>query len=322
MPAKNSAKYISECLDTIISQTYTDWELIIVNDHSSDETEEILKFYSNKQDRISYYNNPGKGIIPALQKAYKESSGDFITRMDSDDLMTSRKLELFVTKLKLAGEGYLTTALVKYISDGHLGEGYTKYASWLNQLTSFNTNFSEIYKECTIPSPNWMVHRVDFELSGGFNSELYPEDYDLAFRFKASGLNLANINEITHLWRDHPSRASRNDENYSDNKFTKLKLSHFLDQDHDKSRALVLWGAGPKGKAIAKELSMQGIAFRWVCNNPKKIGHDIYGTILEPIGIITDTSPSQAIIAVSQQNSRGEIDAKINVANVQAFWFC
>ena len=321
MPAKNSAKYIADCLDSIIAQTYIDWELIVVNDHSTDETEKILKSYSVQDSRIKYHNNTGSGIIPALQKAYGKCSGDFITRMDSDDLMTQNKLKLFVTQLENKGEGYLAVGKVKYISDYQLGEGYLKYASWLNHLTESNANYTDIYKECSIPSPNWMLSRNDFEKSGGFNSEVYPEDYDLAFRFRAAGLILTNINEVTHLWRDHAERASRNDENYSDNKFSKLKVHHFLDQDYDNGRALVLWGAGPKGKAIAKELSLKCIAFRWICNNPKKIGHDIYGTILEETGILKTLMPStQIIVAVSQQNSSEEIEMEIDSSH-QTFWF-
>ena len=63
MPVKNAAEYLTECIESVIEQTYTDWELIAVNDHSNDHSADILYNFSIKDPRIKVVNNKGNGII-------------------------------------------------------------------------------------------------------------------------------------------------------------------------------------------------------------------------------------------------------------------
>ena len=94
MPVKNAESFLTECLDSIISQSYENWELIAVDDGSSDDSLQILKNYEQSDQRITAYRNDGVGIIDALRLAYNYSQGGMITRMDADDIMTSDKLEV------------------------------------------------------------------------------------------------------------------------------------------------------------------------------------------------------------------------------------
>ena len=65
---------------------------------------------------------------------------------------------------------------------------FFKYEKWINGLTLTGNNYTEIYKECVIPSPCWLIHRNDFENCDGFEPNIYPEDYDLTFRFYKANL--------------------------------------------------------------------------------------------------------------------------------------
>ncbi len=307
MPVKNTAPFLEECLDSILAQTYLNWELIAVDDHSTDISFQIITKYAKLDKRVNVYSNRQWGIIAALKMAYKYSKGIFITRMDSDDLMSPNKIALMVGALTTKGAGFLAVGLVKYFSESTLREGYINYANWLNNLTCCSSNFSEIYKECTIPSPCWMIARTDFEACGGFNSEVYPEDYELAFRFKKGGLKIAHVTEVIHYWRDYEYRTSRTDPNYADNRFTELKVMHFLDQDYDSSLSLVLWGAGKKGKRVAQLLVENQVRFQWVSNNANKIGRDIYGIILQNMLALVQLTNAQVIIALSSPNDMDEI---------------
>ncbi len=85
MPVKNAAPFLDECIESIISQSYSNWELLAVNDNSTDETLEILKRFSTLDSRITAVNNRKNGIIEALKTGYNISKGAFITRMDADD---------------------------------------------------------------------------------------------------------------------------------------------------------------------------------------------------------------------------------------------
>ncbi len=306
-PFKNSAQFLSECLDSIINQTYQDWELLIVDDHSSDNSYELVATFAQQDNRIKLCKNSGQGIIDALKIAFSSSSGQFITRMDSDDIMTSNKLEVMANALVAYGKGHIALGLVNYFIEDTLGEGYSNYAKWLNELTETGVNYTEIYKECVIPSPCWMVYRDDLIACGAFDSNTYPEDYDLAFRFYKQGLECIPSKHVLHHWRDYATRTSRTDENYADNRFINLKMDYFLELDRDNSRPLVLWGAGFKGKLCTKLLKKNNMPFIWICNNPKKIGKYIYGVQLHATTTLNALHRPQVIITVANKTSQKRI---------------
>jgi glycosyltransferase involved in cell wall biosynthesis len=326
MPVRNTALFLEECLDSILAQSYLNWELIAIEDHSEDNSWSILQSYAAKDPRIKTFQNSGKGIIQALRMAYQYSSGNYITRMDSDDIMPSQKLEILQANLSQAKEGHLATGLVQYFSAKALGNGYLRYAEWLNSLSKEGTNFKEIYKECVIPSPCWMVHRVDLEASGAFRPDRYPEDYDLCFRFYEQGLICLPSDDILHCWRDSEGRTSRHDPNYADNTFLDIKFHYFIKLDYQKERPLVLWGAGKKGKKLAMFLKEINIPFHWICNNEQKIGKDIYEQRLHPETHLDNLTKPQIIIAIAQPEAKNKINNYFNNKKLESikdyFFFC
>jgi len=323
MPVKNAAPFLEECIDSIINQSYIDWELIAVNDHSSDESFDLISDYAKEDGRIKVFNNKGSGIIEALRMAFSKSQGQYISRMDADDIMPTNKLEILLMHLTSQKAPSVCIGKVEYFSEHDLGEGYQKYAQWLNDLTIQNRNFLEIYKECVVPSPNWLMRKIDFIKIGAFDSEFYPEDYDLCFRMRAGQLNICGVNQVTHLWRDHKSRASRNDENYKDNQFLSLKLHYFLKLDYQRSKQLVLWGAGKKGKKLAKKLIKQDIPFKWISNNVKKQGIKIYDQLLFAVTEIKQDEEVQVIIAVATRDSKNDILRTLDSLNLNDYnFFC
>jgi len=307
IPFKNTETFIADCLQSIRAQTYTNWELIIIDDGSTDTSSSIVKSFALQDNRISLFKNYGNGIIDALKLAFKESSGMFITRMDSDDVMRKNKLEVLASSLITYGNGHVALGLVNYFSAEGIKDGYKKYESWLNSLTKKGTNFSEIYKECVIPSPCWMLHREDLIACNAFDSSRYPEDYDLAFRFYKQSFKCIPCNVVLHDWRDYSYRTSRTDKHYAENHFIPLKLDYFLELDYNTEKTLIVWGAGNKGKYIAKLLIEKNIVFEWICDNPRKIGKDIYGKILRPFDDLKTLQNTQSIISVANKKEQLEI---------------
>jgi glycosyltransferase involved in cell wall biosynthesis len=308
MPVYNAEKYLFECLASILKQSLVDWELIAINDYSTDKSYEILLSFQAQDQRIKVFQNNGKkGIIPSLQLAHKYAKGNLFSRMDADDLMHPNKLKLMKKALIENPNKQIAVPLVKYFSDQTLGEGYQKYAKWLNALTSSETNFKDIYKECIIPSPAWMIVRSSFEKAGGFNNNLYPEDYDLCFRWYKNNYKIIGIHQVLHYWRDYSNRSSRIDPNYADQNFNTLKLHYLQILDLDKKRTLVLWGAGKKAKKLALLLIERKISFEWLTNNTNKIGHNIYNVILKHSSRLEELNKPQIIMAVSAPKDKKEI---------------
>jgi len=320
LPIKNAESYLADCLDSILKQSFTNWELLAVNDHSSDNSLALLKKYSQRDARIKCFDNEGNGIIHALRLAYRHSKGTFLTRMDADDRMVNDKLEILIQNWQQVGQGSVAIGQVKYFSATTLGNGYRQYEQWLNQHTQQGTNYQDIYKECVIPSPCWLVHRTDLDRCGAFDSDRYPEDYDLCFRFYQQGLTVIPCQQILHYWRDYPARTSRTHPQYADNRFLELKLDYFLQLEYQKDQPLVLWGAGKKGKWIAQQLVIRSIPFRWICNNPKKLGKAIYGHILEDTVIIQDLLRPKYILAVANKEEQAAIKKQLD--GQEYYFFC
>jgi glycosyltransferase involved in cell wall biosynthesis len=323
MPFKNPGKYIIPCIESIINQTYKNWELIAVNDHSNDGSYLQAMSYANRHINIHVINSDGKGIINALQCGYKHSRGDYIHRMDSDDIMPTDKLE---NMLEAMSPNCLVTGLVDYFSDDFdLGDGYKKYTDWINNSMTSDDLWRGIYKECPIPSSGWLIHRDDFEAMGAFNSSFIPEDYDFSFRLYQSGMDLRVVPQVIHYWRDSTNRTSRTKSSYFPENYFDLKVYYFLEIDRDNSISLMLWGAGKKGKKIAKSLIYNGIGFTWVTDNPSKFGVNIYDQLVQSRNDV-NLKNYQQIIAISSPREQNEIQSVLDGMELKNrmnyFWFC
>lgn len=319
IPCRNAVLYLTDCLDSIGRQSYSKWECIVVDDHSEDDSKAVVQGYVEKDSRFMSIDNEGTGIIDALRTAYARSSGMYITRMDADDIMADDKIEQLH---RTCAPGKVAVGQVSYFATGKtLGEGYQRYATWLNKTMTSADPWRQVYRECIVPSPAWMLHRADLDQVGAFDTDCYPEDYDLCLRMYDAGLQISPTASIVHEWRDYDTRTSRTDEHYSDNRFLEIKVDSFLKIDHDPAGQLVLWGAGGKGKAIAQLLRARDISFTWITNNTKKIGKDIYGQRLQA----TTDAPlrEQVIIAVANRQEQQEITEVLERRSIDSpkHWF-
>lgn len=325
MATKDTAPYLPACLDSILNQTYPHWELIAVNDHSSDDSPQILDRYASKDPRIRVFHSHRPKLIPTLQEGYKHVRGTLINRMDSDDRMPADKIETLVHEWQKYGKGTVIAGGTEhFVDEGEVGDGFLRYEKWLNEVARRSAHYEEIYKECVIPSHSWIAHKEDFDAVGSFNSEIYPEDYDLTFRFYQHGIKIAGIDKILHHWRDRSNRISRTWEEYKDNRYFQLKVDNFYAIDRDFDRPLVLWGAGRNGKDMAKLVLPKEEHIHWVCDNTNKIGQDVYGVRLEHFDCIQIIENPQIIIVVASPNGQIEIRNLLNKWGkkpVIDFWF-
>ncbi|MEM6642062.1 MAG: glycosyltransferase [Bacteroidota bacterium] len=325
MAVKDTASYLPACLDSILQQTYGNWELIAINDHSIDHSPEILYEYAAKDDRIMVFHSIRPKLIPTLKEGYKYANGDLINRMDSDDKMPPDKLEALVLNWEQHGEGHVIAGGTQHFTDhGDVGDGFRRYEKWLNEVAKTGTHYEQIYQECVIPSHSWIIHKNDFDRIGAFNPEVYPEDYDLCFRFYQHGLKVIGIDKVLHFWRDREDRISRTWDEYKDYRYFELKVRYFYKIDRDRSRPLMLWGAGKNGKDLAKLLLEEEESFHWVCDNERKIGKEIYQIVLKASEKIPEIKDPQILIAVSSPDEKEQILSQLKSwkkAPAKDFWF-
>ncbi|WP_341903368.1 glycosyltransferase family A protein [Fluviicola taffensis] len=280
-PYRNAEKYIRETALSILEQAHTDWEWILVNDHSMENELEALADLL-QDPRIKLLENSGKGIVDALCTALSEARGEYVTRMDADDVMPSFKLAQFLHVLE-NGKDRIVTGKVKYFSEaGSISPGYLAYEKWLNDRVDQADFYAQIYRECSIASGNWMMRKTDLEKCGGFSGLNYPEDYDLLFRWVEAGFSITGLDLVTHLWRDHDLRTSKTSEDYQQKAFFSLKVSRFIELDWNPEQQLIVNGTGQKGRLTAKILIGKAVPFVWVSHEAEKfrkgiLGHSLVG---------------------------------------------
>ena len=308
MPVHNTGKYLADCISTILAQSYTKWELIAVNNGSTDNSRSILLEFAKTDSRIKVIHLEEANLLEALRTGYASSNGAYIHRMDSDDKMPNYKLKVMLEALIDSGKGTVITGGTSYFSDETIiGDGFLRYDKWLCEVARLNSHASEIYRECVIPSNCWLVYREDFDRVGGFSPETFPEDYDLCFRFYANKLRIKGLDVVLHFWRDRPDRISRNWECYKDNRFFELKVNYFMQVERDETRPLVIWGAGKNGKDLSKLFKGSNQKIHWVCDNDRKIGKDIYDLRMHSFETISQLENPQIVIPVASPDGQLEI---------------
>lgn len=281
LPVYNAARFLPACLNSILAQTFVDWELIAIDDFSSDRSTEILAQYALMDERIQWHPNGSKGIIPALQLAFAKSKGAFITRMDADDLMPKGKLKTLFTAIKPGR--VIATGKVQYFSDQAVSKGYRDYEHWLNELVDLKNHWEMIYRECVIASPNWLVARECFEKDIPLETLVYPEDYDMTLKWYQLGYTVESSADITHLWREHPERTSRIVADYQQEAFFNLKTNRFIDYELNEDEPLQLFGAGKKGKLVAAVLTKRNCPFQWLDVNAPSYNNGLLGKEILPL---------------------------------------
>jgi glycosyltransferase involved in cell wall biosynthesis len=321
----NAGEFVEQAIDSIIRQHEKNWELIVVDDFSNDNSAEIVNRISKNDDRIQLISNTLKGIIPALSLGLTKAQGKLVTRMDADDIMTEDKLALLSEPLMTAENSY-TVGCVSYFSSMNepLGDGYQQYANWLNQTIRSESFHKQKYRECVLPSCTWMARLQDIKDLGGFESLEYPEDYDWCFKLLYSSLMPITVDRSVHKWRDHRGRTSRNSETYRDNRFFELKCDWFFNMEYDADHPPIIWGAGRNGKDLAKIFIEKQMDFIWVTNNTKKHGKEIYGHIIHPLKVIVSHPERKVLLVIANKEQKKEaqqfiINAGLSETNLIPF---
>jgi len=200
MPAYNAEKYISEAIDSIIGQSFHDWELIIVNDGSSDRTGEIILSYSDK--RIKYLKNDGnKGIIYSRKLMINEATGEYLAFIDSDDTALPGRLQkqaLFLDN----NPDYVLCGTWGTLIDGNS----TKIKS-IKLVTEHDEIRSSLLFSNTFIQSSIMIRRSVFENESYSDEFPVAEDYDLWCRLSRTA-KLKNLPECLCNYRSHQSNIS------------------------------------------------------------------------------------------------------------------
>jgi len=288
MPCYNVAATLNETLESIRVQSFTDFEVVAVDDGSEDSTPEMLEKWAKVDERFRPKHLEHGGIIHALNSGMEACQGKYIARMDADDLMYPQRLGKQAAYLDAYPNVTLVSSLVEGFPKKRLREGFGIYIEWLNTLVSHEDICREMFVESPICHPTVMVRKEALVKLGGYEERGWPEDYDLWLRMYLAGRIFAKVPEVLMSWREHPKRLTRTDSRYSVENFIRAK-AHYLPQGPLKGRdAVIVWGAGMMGRRMSKHLVREGVPLTaFVDIDPKKIGRTLRGLpIISPEGLM------------------------------------
>ncbi len=264
MPVHNVASTIHECIESIIQQTVSHFELIVVDDGSSDSSKTLLEDYARSDKRIKLISTPQQGIVKALNLGLQHCNGNYIARMDGDDVMHPQRLEKQVEFLEQHPELGLIGSLVQGIPQT------TQYQQWSNSLVTNESIREEIFVESPIMHPTFFAKHELFEQLGGYCAHPWAEDYDFLLRAYQLDVRFGKVNDFLVKKRDSLTRLSRVDWRYKRPAMFKAKVHYFLKMGFlENKKGVVIAGTGPSGRKIASIFQKQSIpVLGFVDNHP------------------------------------------------------
>jgi glycosyltransferase involved in cell wall biosynthesis len=285
MPVRNEERYLPAALDSIFRQTLTEWELVAVDDGSTDGTLSILSEAAHIDSRIHIIRREGGGLVAALNDGLSCCHAPMLARMDGDDICHPKRLELQAAYLDANPECGLVACSFRHFPRTGLKQGMLAYETWQNKLITHNLIMRDQYVESPFVHPSIMTLRKIIERIGGYHDCGWAEDYDLWLRMATEGVQFARLPQNLFFWRDHPERATRTMSEYSAVSFRECK-AHFLRQSFlFNHKNVIIAGAGLEGRAWHRVIAAHGInVSTWLDVDPRKLGRILHGaTIIHPM---------------------------------------
>lgn len=312
MPCFNAAQTLDETMQSLLEQTYPDFEIVAVDDGSTDQTPDRLEMWAHKESRLRIAHIPHAGIIPALNHGLDLCRAPLIARMDADDVAHPDRLLRQVELLEHRSEIAAVGSLVEGFPAETLREGYKIYIDWLNRLVDPDAIAREIFIESPLPHPSVMVRKSWFNKVGGYEERGWAEDYDLWLRMHTAGAQFAKVPEILLYWREYADRLTRTDSRYSVENFLRAKSYYLAVGPLKNSAGVVIWGAGQMGRRISKHIERNGVRLKaFIDIDPKKIGRTMRGCPIvardQLMSFVRDEEPTYVLAAVGSRGARGAI---------------
>lgn len=279
MPYRDASGTVEEAAASILSQEGVALELVAVDDGSRDDGAERMRVLAGRDARVVMVQGEGRGIAPALTRGLEAARGEVVARMDADDVALpgrlARQVEALAADARLGAVGTRVETL------GPCGEGMRLYVAWQNALVGPGDHARELFVESPLCHPSVALRREALEAVGGWRDTPWPEDYDLWLRLDAAGWRLAKVPEVLLQWRQRPGSLTLTDTRCSQARFREAKAFYLAPRLARAGRPLVVWGAGPTGKRLARALEVHGVrAERFVDIDPRKIGRKARGVAI------------------------------------------
>lgn len=200
MPVYNAQRYVAAAVKSVLAQTFTDFELVLIDDGSTDGTLAILRDFAEHDCRVRLISRPNTGIVGALNEAIASARGEFFARMDADDICQPTRLQLQINYLRQHADCVLVGSNVMLMDvdaspigpmpDVCIGHEHIDHAL--------------LRRGWPIVHPAVMMRAAAVKTVGGYLGKCPNEDHDLFLRLAEVG-KIENLPQVLLYYRKHPS---------------------------------------------------------------------------------------------------------------------
>lgn len=280
LPFRDAAATLPATLDSIARQTLDTYEVVAIDDGSTDSSAALMRAKAREDPRIRVLANDGRGLVAALNQGLSTARAETIARMDADDTMHPERLARQTEAMQRDPAISVLGCRVSVPDGDRPTDGLREYLRWQNACVTERDILDEIYVESPLAHPSVCLRRADVLALGGYRDGDFPEDYDLWLRCAQRGLRMAKLPDALLAWRDRPDRLSRTDPRYARGAFDRLRAEYLAKDPRVRAARdrLVCWGAGRPTRRRVALLMERGFAPRaWIDIDPRKIGNRING---------------------------------------------
>lgn len=262
LPFRNASSTLDAAIRSITAQSFRDWELLLIDNASADDSSSIAHDWSRHDPRIRVIEEPTIGIAHALNTGIAQATAPLIARMDADDSAHPERLARQVAYMnEHQGIGVLGTC-TRFTTTVEKSSGMAWFVNWQNAILSPHQHYVKRFVDAPLAHPTVMFRRESIDHFGNYSTDPLPEDHELWLRWMHNGVRFAKLPAELLTWHDHPQRLSRTHANYSVDAFftTKAKwIAAWYTRKYLDARPIIIAGTSGLCRDRAAKLEAQGL---------------------------------------------------------------
>lgn len=225
LPVRDAAGWLPASLRSLWRQTLRDFEVVAVDDGSTDGSGDVLEREARLESRLRVVRTGARGLPAALNTAFEHARAPLLARHDADDLSHRERFALQAAHLDAHPDVDVVGTRVRLFPAKAFGTGMARWTAWHNSLLTHE----QMYREMLIDSPlchgTALIRRGALDRVGGWQERGWAEDLDLWIRLAESGARFAKLPRALYGWRQHEGSSTRTDARYAWERFTALKVA-------------------------------------------------------------------------------------------------
>ena len=198
LPVYNCASFLSSAIESILSQTYQNFELIILDDGSTDTSLEIIKYYASIEQKIRFISRENKGLVNTINEMVTLAKGDYIARMDADDISLPTRIEKQLTKITSEKNIVLVGCWIKLFGE--------RSETWHYRRTNDESRVISLFARCCLTHASFLAHKSLFQKYPFNPNYTHLEDLDFLNRvIRGENGKILSVPETLYQYRIHNS---------------------------------------------------------------------------------------------------------------------